>query len=293
MSLDRIYKILTADAQWDDLNPKPPQSVEIATNAPDEAYLVGSGGFIDWDALTSTIVGSWDSETGLQEGQSYDNGNVIGTPTHPVTADYTGWIRPLGNKDRWATGVLDSTRWAGHSEQKFLQDDERYTNTDSPFFINIVRDDNRVGPLWDSGVAYNENDKVTWDDKGWNSTANANLNNEPGTSPPRWEEIESGYGWTATMLKASTSRPSIVNYKVGIYPDDTMTPGAEIYFTGAFQDMGGSVFQSSAPAGQWTLNPDDVYYSLIFSPGPDAQEGIFSMLVGQNDVSAEFWSHDQ
>ncbi len=95
------------------------------------------------------------------------------------------------------------------------------------------------------------------------------------------------------MLKASTSRPSIVNYKVGIYPDDAMTPGTEIYFTGAFQDMGGGVFNSSAPEGQWTLNPDAVYYALIYSPGGDAQEGTFSLEVGQDEVTAEFWENDQ
>jgi hypothetical protein len=72
-----------------------------------------------------------------------------------------------------------------------------------------------------------------------------------------------------------------------------MTPGTEIYFTGAFQDVGGGVFESLAPEGQWTLNPDAVYYSLIFSPGPDAQEGTFSMEVGQDTVTAEFWSADQ
>jgi hypothetical protein len=70
-------------------------------------------------------------------------------------------------------------------------------------------------------------------------------------------------------------------------------PGTEIYFTGAFQDVGGGLFESSAPSGQWTINPDAVYYALIFSPGPDAQEGVFSLEVGQDTVTAEFWSADQ
>ena len=293
--IDRIYKLLTADAQWDELNPQPPQSVQIATNATETAYLVGAAGFTAWDALTSTIVGSWDAATGLQEGQSYSTASpqtITGTPTHPVTADYTAWIRPLGNQERRATGDLDATRWQGHAEEKYLQDDERYPDSDDPFYITIVRDDNRVGPLWDAGTTYAENDKVVWNNKGWNSLIASNTGNEPGTNPPRWEEVESGYGWTATMVKAATSRPAIVNYKVGIYPTDDCTPGNEIYYTGAFQDVGG-VFTSSAPSGQWTVNPDTVNYALIYSPGPDAQEGIFNLFEGQDSVTMQFWSHDQ
>ena len=133
---DRIYKVLTANIPSD----LPSQSVEIATNATETAYLVGDAGFTDWDAL-GTLVGSWDSYTGLQEGQSYDvdGTTVIGTPTHPVTADYAGWIRPLGNESGRATSLLDSTRWAGHAEPKFLQDGQRYTDSDSPFTLRITR----------------------------------------------------------------------------------------------------------------------------------------------------------
>ena len=32
-------------------------------------------------------------------------------------------------------------RWAGHPEQKFLQDDNRYPTTDSPFQLRIIREE--------------------------------------------------------------------------------------------------------------------------------------------------------
>jgi len=291
--MDRIYKITSP--VWTEEDPVPPQSVLIATQDDDEAYLVGEAGFEEWDALASTLVGSWDPYNGLQEGQSYDDSEppvVIGTPTHPVTADYLGWIRPLGNANRRATGPLDSTRWAGHAEPKFLQDADRYPNTNNPFYIRVVRDDNTVGPEWSPTVTYAESDKVTWGGKGWNSLIAGNLDNEPGTNPPRWEEIESGWGWTATMIKASTSRPSIVNYFMQVYPTVECTPGTQLFSTGAFQDVGGDVYESVVPPGQWTPAPDAVYFALVYNVG-NVQEGIFSMEAGQDSVEAQFWSQDQ
>ena len=178
--IDRIYKILTASAP----TILPPQSVQIATNDAESAYLVGSAGFAAWDALTSTMVGSWDSTTGLQEGQTYDEfGGVVGTPTYPVTADYATWIRPLGNSEGRATGILDSVRWQGHPEQKFLQDDHRYTDTDSPFTLKLER------------VLH------------------------PGGEP---EYPVAGWGWTVTMLSADPVR-DITARAVGIYSDPECT----------------------------------------------------------------------
>ena len=134
MSFDRIYKILTASVPA----PLPLESVLIATDATQSAFLVGELGFTDWDAV-GTLVGSWDTITGLQEGQTYTAGlpPVIGTPTFPVTADYATWIRPLGNEAGRATGQLDSTRWQGHVEQKFLDNDNRYPSTNTPFSLEI------------------------------------------------------------------------------------------------------------------------------------------------------------
>jgi len=184
MSFDRIYKIPSADAVWDDLNPLPPQSVQIAVDAPNEAYLVGEGGQADWDALPSTLVGSWDADTGLQEGQSYDEfGGVIGTPTYPVTSDYAGWIRPLGNETGRATGILDSPRWQGHVEQKFLEDDKRYPDTDAPFQLKLER-------------VYHPGGEPAYPVAGW--------------------------GWTVTMVSDDPLR-DITARAVGIYSDPECT----------------------------------------------------------------------
>ena len=210
MSILRIYKILTTDAQWQNdpdlpgFNPQPPQTAFIDTDATDTAYLVGSGGFTDWDALTSTIVGSWDSITGLQEGQTFDSAeppNVVGVPLHPVTADYTGWVRPLGNKAGRATGPLDSLRWQGGVEPKFLQEDDRYTDSDDPFFLTITRDESGVYADWDGGTTYALNDKTMHNGTGWQPQQNGNTNREQGEagSGPWWLATEFGYGWVATQ----------------------------------------------------------------------------------------------
>ena len=297
MSLDRIYKILTADAQWDDLNPRPTQSVLIAESGLDSAYLVGELGFTDWDALTSTIVGSWDSDTGLQEGESYDNNeppNVIGTPSHPVTVDYATWVRPLGNDAGRATGVLDSTRWAGHREEKFLLTDHRYTDSDDPFVLTITRDENTY-PAWDIATTYDTGEKVMHAGTGWQSQQTNNLNHEPGApgSGPWWLAAEFGWGWTATMLEPAASQGPITDYNVRGYPDPDCTPGTQIYTSGNFSDTGGGTFQTSMPSGNWTATEEQVNIALIFVGGGNTQNGIITLEVGTNEVTAQFWNHDQ
>ena len=54
-------ELVPLEDQWlylSQIDRLPPQSVQIAVNAPDEAYLVGEAGFTEWDALPSTLVGS-------------------------------------------------------------------------------------------------------------------------------------------------------------------------------------------------------------------------------------------
>jgi hypothetical protein len=295
--LDRIYKIPIADSQWDEINPKPSQSALIATDGTDDAYLVGSGGFAAWDALIpASIVGSWDSSTGLQEGESYDNNeppNVIGTPTHPVTADYTGWIRVLGNNNRSATGVLDSTRWAGHAEAKYLLLDHRYTDSDDPFTLTIERTDNTYAD-WDAGTTYDTGDKVMHDGQGWASQQTNNTNHEPGQagSGPWWAVTASGYGWLATMIEPSASQGPITGYNIRVYPTADCTPGTQIYTSGNFSNGSGS-FTTESTSNQWTPTADAVNIALIFVGGGNSQNGIITMDVGQDEVTAEFWSHDQ
>jgi hypothetical protein len=293
MSLDRIYKILTASIPLPE--DMPAQSVLIATGVTETAYLVGEAGFTGWDALASTIVGSWDSETGLQEGESYDvGGNVIGTPTHPVTADYTGWIRPLGNKDRRATGFLDSTRWAGHIEQKYLQEDERYPDTDRPFTLEIARDDHTY-PDWDSVTTYDTGEKVMHAGTGWQSQQINNTNHEPGQpgSGPWWLATEFGWGWLATMIVQSTSQDPITNYNIRVYPTPECVPGTQLYTSGNFTDTGGGVFQTSATSNNWTPTPDQVNIALIFVGGGNSQNGIITLEVGQDENTSDYWGHDQ
>lgn len=294
MSFDRIYKILTADPQWDELNPQPPQSVQIASNATESAYLVGSGGFADWDALTSTLVGSWDSTTGLQEGESYDESEppvVVGTPTYPVTADYADWIRPLGNDAGRATGILDSTRWQGHVEQKFLFEDNRYPPTDYPFTLEIYRENIGVdAPVWDNATQYFTGDYVqsplgtTW------RAIQDNFNQTPFGGSPFWEFINTpGWGWSVVMLSADPER-DITARGIGVYSDPECT--AFLYTTGAFVQDGshGNNYYTECPVGQRTPTPNQVNFALLLGA---AQEGYFNLPEGGENVMALFWKSDQ
>jgi hypothetical protein len=295
MSLDRIYGIPTADTVWDDLNPQPSQSVLIATDATESAYLTGSGGFAEFDAIPSAyIVGSWDSSTALQEGQSWDESEppeVIGTPTYPVTIDYTGWIRPLGNADGRATGALDSTRWAGHAEAKYLLLDDRYTDTDDPFVLTITRSDNTY-PDWDAGTTYDTGDKVMHDGQGWAAQQTNNTGHEPGQpgSAAWWAVTASGYGWIATMIEPAASQDPITGYNIRVYPTAECVPGTQIYTSGNFS---GDPSTTESTSNHWTPTADAVHIALIFVGGGNSQNGIITMDVGQDEVTAEFWSHDQ
>ncbi len=103
-----------------------------------EAYLYNGTDVTDW--ASARVIGAWDEATGLQDGQTYDeDNNVIGTPKYLVHPDYADYIRPFENDDGVATGALDSIRWAGHPEQKFLEADNRYPSSNRPFTIRIKR----------------------------------------------------------------------------------------------------------------------------------------------------------
>ena len=291
--MDRIYKIATVDAQWDDLNPQPPQSVQIAVSGLEEAYLVGELGFTDWDALTSTLVGSWDTVTGLQEGQTYTAGlpPVIGKPTFPVTADYATWIRPLGNDSGRATGQLDSTRWQGHPEQKFLDNDNRYPSTNTPFTLEIVRENiGADAPVWDSVTQYFTGDYVqsplgtTW------KALQDSLNETPFGGSLFWEFVNTpGWGWSVVMLSADPLR-DITARAIGIYSDPECT--LFLYTTGAFVQDGshGNNFYTECPAGQRTATPEQVNFALLLG---SAQEGWFNLAEGGDETESLFWSADQ
>lgn len=141
---DFIVKIPSStDDLFDDENPRPSPSVLVNEyddeGTPTRAYLYSGDDPASWGG-DAGLVGAWDASTGLQAGQSYDeNGDIVGTPTYVVDADYWEKIRPLGNNEGRATGHLDSLRWAGHSEAKFLQNDSRYKDDEAPFALKISR----------------------------------------------------------------------------------------------------------------------------------------------------------
>jgi hypothetical protein len=129
---DTVISVLIADAQWDELNPQPQPSSKMAENATHIAYLSHSSA--DWSGVTHTVVGQWDEDTG--------------EPLSAITNDYQDWVRKFGNSDGVATGALDSTRWAGHNEQKlYVYDDtdpeniitDPYPSDDHPFELLIER----------------------------------------------------------------------------------------------------------------------------------------------------------
>jgi hypothetical protein len=296
--LIRIYGIPTSDAPvWTEEAPKPNQTVEIDSNDTDTAFLVADPDFAYWEALpTAYIVGSWDAYTGLQEGESWDESEppvVIGTPDHPVTADYTDWIRPLGNLERSATGELDSHRWVGHVPPKFLQGDSRYTDANDPFVLTITRTDNTY-PDWDAGTTYDTGDKVMHDGQGWEAQQTNNTNHEPGQpgSAPWWAVTASGYGWIATMIEPAVSQDPITNYNIRVYPTAECVPGEQIYTSGNFAESDG-IFTAETTSNQWTPTADAVNIALIFVGGGNTQNGIITMDVGQNEVTAQFWESDQ
>ena len=288
MSIDRIYKILTADIPVD----LPTQSVQIAVSGLEEAYLVGELGFTDWDALTSTLVGSWDSDTGLQEGQTYTDGAppVIGTPTFPVTADYATWIRPLGNEAGRATGILDSTRWQGHVEQKFLDNDNRYPSTNTPFSLEIYRENiGADAPAWDSVTQFFTGDYATNGGSTWIASQDS-LNEVPFGGSTFWDLVSvAGYGWVVEMLSADPVR-DITARAIGVYSDPECT--AFLYTTGAFVQDGshGNNFYTLCPPAQRTPTPDQVNFALLLGA---AQEGFINLTEGADTLESLFWSADQ
>ena len=299
--MDRLYAAPTADVQWQNdpdlpnYNPQPPQSVYAADDGGTiTAYLVGEAGFTDWDAIPNAyIVGSWDRDTGLQEGQTYDNGNVIGTPTYTLQPDYLAYIRPLGNESGRATGLLDSIRWAGHPEQKFLQDDHRYPATDSPFTLEIIREDiGADAPLWDSVTPYDTGDYVqnplgtTW------QALQDNIGQTPFGGSPFWEFINTpGWGWSVVMLSDDPQR-DITARAIGVYSQPGADPVDYLYTTGAFVQDGshGNNFFSECPAGQRTATPEQVNFALLLGSAP---EGWWVLTENGEDSEALFWSHSQ
>ena len=247
-----------------------------------------------WPAGTS-VIGAWDGSTSLQFGQTYFEGNVIGTPNFPISADFWDFINLLGNDDRRATGALRTLHWQGHSPVRFaIEDISEYPLTDDPFFLTITRDDNTY-PDWLDPTTYPNGVKVMHAGTGWQSQQTNNQGHEPGQpgSGPWWLATEFGWGWTATMIEPSASQDPITGYNIRVYPTAECVPGDQLYTSGNFSNGGENAFITSAPSGQWTPTADQVNIALIFVGGGNTQNGIITMDVGVNEVTAQFWSHDK
>ena len=291
MSIDYVFAVPTPDIPLPE--DMPAQTAFIADDGGTlTAYLVGEAGFAAWDALpTSYVVAAWDltqeSEDGyLQAGQTFDNGSVIGSPTHPLQPVYLAYIRPMGNVAGRATGELDSLRWAGHPPAKWLNDDDRYTTDEHPFKLQVVRENN-VWPAWDSVTTYAVGEKVMHNATGWQSQQSGNLNNEPGPGP-WWASTEFGFGWVCEVLEPMDTQRDIQNRKVTVYTEIECIN--VLYSTGAFTQNGGP-WKTSAPSGNWTATPDDVYFALTTIG--NVQEGCWALLAGTDETTAEFWDQDQ
>jgi hypothetical protein len=290
MSIDFIVTIPVADVPAELPNP----SVLMAQwtdGVPKQAYLYTADDISAWP-IAAGVTGAWDTATGLQNGQTYDIGNnVIGTPNFPVTSDYATFIRPLGNFNGEATGLLDSLRWAGHSEPKFLADDNRYTPTESPFTLQITRIDNGSTALpWDNGTTYEMGDFVTSGGL-WQSVQDSNTGNTPFGGSPWWFFVnQSGpWMWRVDMISDDPQR-DITARAIGVYSDPAATNF--LYTTGAFVDDGSGNFFTETPPGNRTATAEPVYFALLLGAG---QEGIFQLQALEDGADAEalFWSADQ
>jgi len=295
MSVDTIIALNASEAIWDDLNPQPAQSVKMAAyndGVDKEAYLAANSDIADWPA-SAYIVGAWDDATGLQAGETYDpnTGDVIGSPLFPVQSDYADYIRPLGNQAGRATGLLDSLRWAGHPEQKFLFEDYRYTPINSPFTLEIIRQDYGSDALpWDNGTTYQTGDFATSGGM-WVSLQDGNIGNTPFGGSPFWEFInQSGpWGWVVKMLSDDPSR-DITSRAIGVYSDPECTIFQ--YTTGTYINDGkyGDVYYTECPSGNRLTNLEQVNFALLLG---SAQEGFMNLPIESDVNTSLYWSSDQ
>jgi hypothetical protein len=299
MSIDTVIALPAADVPAELPTSQAVLMAEYDDGVVKQAYLVTDYNALDWPVSTY-IVGAWDNEQTndqgyLQSGQTFDvdGTTVLGTPTHALASDYVAFIRPLGNDAGRATGLLDSVRWQGHSEGKFLADANRYTPADAPFTLEIIRQDyGSTAQPWDNGVTYQTGEFATSGGM-WMSLQDNNTGNTPFGGSPFWEFInQSGpWGWVVQMLSDDPLR-DITARAVGIYTD----PEATIfeYTTGAFINDGkyGDVFYTECPPGNRIADPDQVNFALLLG---SAQEGFMNLPVGVDGETntSLYWAADQ
>ena len=289
---DYIVSILTdIDDLYDEFTPRPQPSVLMTEYNDRRAYLY-SGDDPAWAG--SYIVGAW-TDNGLQLGQSYDTQEppqVIGVPTYPLHEDYTTNIRPLGNDQGRATGLLDSLRWAGHPEAKYLQDDNRYNDTNAPFTMVVTRTGHgQDAQAWDTNATYGEGEYATSGGM-WLSLQDNNQGNTPYGGSPFWEFINQPgpWGWRAEIFSDDPLR-DITARAIAIYSDPEWT--AYLFTTGAFAlDPDTGLYTSVCPIAQRTAAPEPIYYSLLWG---SLQEGNSALTAAQDgsELSRLHWAGDQ
>jgi hypothetical protein len=195
----------------------------------------------------------------------------------------------MGNVGGFATGALDSIRWQGHPEAKWLNDDGRYTVDNHPFTLQVNREENTY-PDWVGATTYAIGEKVMHNATGWQSQQNGNIGIEPGEpgSAPWWLATEFGFGWLCTVLPPLDTERDIQNRKVTVYTEPECIN--VLYSTGAFVN-GAGLWTTNAPSGNWTPTPDDVYFAL--TTVGNVQEGCWTLAAGEDETIREFWDHDQ
>ena len=171
-------------------------------------------------------------------------------------------LRPLGNDAGVATGALDLIHYAGHA-QRHLQ----------------------AAPAVDTMPEYPSGTQP------FTATMARRMDETPG-----WE----GHGWSFTVEFVDPNRPP-TNRAVGIYSDPECT--AYLYTAGALvlTDTGEvevvdeveipiMKYMSVNPAGKATVAPEDIYFALLHG---SAQEGINTLLAGDEENMRYYWENDQ
>ena len=236
--MDYIITIPIADDVWTDEVPRPQPSVLMNTNGIQNAYLTTT---TEGWPVSRDIVGMWDEYSG--------------EPLGAIAAAYNDWIRPLGNDNGMATGFLDSMRWQGHSEPKFIEFEqpdpelpptvaERYPDYRRPFTLQIERTF-----ITDDGFP------------------------------------QIPHGWKVTMLSEDPLR-DITARAIGIYNDS----GGYLYTTGAFIDDGTGTYFTECPVGQRTADEVQINFKLLLGSAP---EGAWVLPVGDEGDARQFWADDQ
>ena len=284
---------IVTDDLFDEDNPRPGQSVLVLEYDDKRCYLYSADDVSAWPPVV--ILAAWE-QSGLQTGQTYDNSEppeVIGSPTHPIHADYWNFVRPLGNGvEGRATGPLRTKRWQGHPEARYaIEDVSEYPAVDAPFQLKITRDDYGSEALpWDNGTTYALGDFATSGGM-WQSLQDNNTGNTPFGGSPFWEFINQPgvWGWTVEMISNDPLR-DITARAIGVYSDPECT--SYLYTTGAFIQDGShdNNFYTECPIGQRQATDAQVNFALLLG---SAQEGWFNLPEGGGDAEALFWNSGQ